>query len=114
MLHYFQPVCCLPVQIWSNKYACLSAYGAKGTIEVYIHDVCVCACVCFCTYHTGTHSAGAYYNAGLGVLTVGVLASSPAGATKATDQCNSCNDLASERNHVLTICQCSIKLHSEV
>ena len=39
---------------------------------------------------------------------------SPACASKAANQCSSCHDLASERSQVLTVCQCSVKFHSEL
>ena len=39
---------------------------------------------------------------------------SPACASKAVNQCRSCHDFASERSQVVTVCQCSVKLHAKV
>ena len=60
-------------------------------------------------HHTGAqYSAGAYTSARVDVLNVGVLAPQLVPARRRI------NDFASERSQVVTVCQCSVKLHAKV
>ena len=84
-------------------------YCAKGTIEAHIHETSVCASAT----HRGTLFPWCINECKDGSSQCW-CASSPAGASKAANQCSSCRDLASERSQVFTVCQCSVKRHSKV
>ena len=61
------------------------------------------------------HHIGAHYSAGARVDVFALVCySSQACASKAANQFSSCLDPASERSQVLTVRQCSVKLHSKV
>ena len=84
-------------------------YCANGSIETDIHETSVGA--------SAPHSCTIFRwciqecNCGLSQCR---FAGSPACASKEANQCGSCHYLASVGNQVITVCQCSVKLHSMV
>ena len=81
-------------------------YGANVSINDDIHETHLCV-----RFYTALGHSVPLCNSGRSQCW---CASSPAGVSKATDQCSSCHDLASERSHVLMVWQCSVKLYSNV
>ena len=86
-----------------------SCYGAQGRIKADIHESSVGASA----PHRGTVFRWRIHECKSGRSQCW-CASSSAGASKAANQCSSCHDFASERSQVVTVCQCSVKLHSNV
>ena len=84
-------------------------YGAKGSIKADIHETSVGASA----PHLGTIFRWRIHECKSGRSQCWCTGS-PACASKATNQCSSCHDLASERSQVLTVCQCFVKFHSKV
>ena len=82
---------------------------AKGSIEADIHETSVAASA----PHRGTVFRWCIHEC-KDACSQCRCTGSPACASMAANQCSSCHDLASERSQVLTVCQCSVKFHSEV
>ena len=84
-------------------------YGAKGSIEADIHEMSVAASA----PHRSTVFRWCIHEC-KGGRSQCRCTGSPACASKASNQCNSCHDLASERSQVLTVRQGSVKFHSKI
>ena len=89
----------------------MSCNYAKDSIEAAIHETSVGASA----PHRGTIFRWCIHECKDGRSQCWCT-SSPAGASKAANQCSSWHDLASLSAvmYVLTVCQCSVKLHSNV
>ena len=84
-------------------------YDAKGSIEADIDETSVGASA----LHRGTTFRWCIHECN-GGRSQYRCTGSPACTSNAANQCSSCHDLASERSQVVTVCQCSVKLHSKV
>ena len=84
-------------------------YGAKGSIKADIHESSVGASA----PHRGTIFRWRIHECKSGRSQCWCTGS-PACASKTANLCRSCHDFASERSQVVTVFQCSVKLHAKV